>query len=73
MALWRVYLRGWNMADKMENRSAKAATEAAVIAKNGDAAMQEQMWKKFDAMLQEFLQMEQSSPAVERQPAKAAR
>jgi hypothetical protein len=30
-----------------------------------DAASQDQMWKKFDAMLQEFLKMEQTSPAAE--------
>jgi hypothetical protein len=29
------------------------------------------MWKRFDAMLQEFLKMEQTSPAVEtRKPVK---
>jgi hypothetical protein len=61
------------MADNMDNRKANASNKAAAMNAGGDAAIQEQMWKKFDAMLQEFLQMEQSSPAVDRQPARAAR
>jgi hypothetical protein len=61
------------MADSIDSKVKKAASEAATAAKTSNAASQDQMWKKFDAMLQEFLKMEQSSPAADRQPARTAR
>jgi hypothetical protein len=60
------------MADS-DNQIKKAAGHVATAAKTSNAASQDQMWKKFDAMLQEFLQMEQNSPAADRQPARTAK
>jgi hypothetical protein len=55
-----------------DNQIKTAATKAATSAKS-DATSQDLMWKKFDAMLQEFLRMEQTSPAASRQPVKAGK
>jgi hypothetical protein len=62
------------MADSSDNQVKKAVNKAAAAAKTpGAASQQDQMWKKFDAMLQEFLRMEQTSPAAEKQPVRTAR
>jgi hypothetical protein len=65
--------RGMYMTGSSNDQIEKAASQAAAAAKQSEAAVQDQMWKRFDAMLQEFLRMEQTSPAAERQPARTGK
>jgi hypothetical protein len=61
------------MADSSNKQTTRPAGKATAAPQPSSAASQDQMWQKFDAMLQEFLKMEQTSPAAERQPAKASK
>jgi|GEM_PF-4385565 len=51
------------MPEKNDNQRVK--TSAAPNGARFDTSAQDQLWQRFDAMLQEFLKMEQTSPAVE--------
>ena len=51
------------MTGSSDSQAARVASQPA--GNKPDAVSQDQMWKKFDAMLQEFLKMEQTSPAAE--------
>jgi hypothetical protein len=52
------------MQNNADNQNKKVAASA-VANKKPEAPSQDLMWKRFDAMLQEFLKMEQTSPAVQ--------
>jgi hypothetical protein len=61
------------MTDSGNKQMKTAASHPVAPARQPNTASQDQMWQKFDAMLQEFLKMEQNSPAVEKQPVRTAR
>jgi hypothetical protein len=50
------------MQNNADNQNKKVAASAAD--KTPQAPSQDMVWKRFDAMLQEFLKMEQTSPSV---------
>lgn len=52
------------MAGKTDSQIARAVRKTDDYI--ADDSLQDLLWRKFDAMLKEFLQMEQTSPAVQR-------